>query len=400
MREPAPIHNAIVSGTPEALRAFGRAAARPAGAFSRVRRRSAKSLSPCFLFVLPSADSRRVLEEMLPRFPHELGGGPITDLTHGLLWAAGGIDERGKPALRVVAGSRDAARLPRHSCNCRKGRWLPAPFAGDSKSRSWACEGTARIQADCAEQSSHASGRRPAGGRDLRCAQRRRRARRRPRAQCTNNEKQIALALHNYHDETRLLSAGLLERQGRQAALELARADLAVPGPESLVRPVSPGRGLGQPAQSHAHLQDARRLSLPGREGRCSPRTARRATWRPRGAAHDHPRRREPCQLRDITDGTSNTIIAIDAGDEHAVVWTKPDDWEFDPEPGIESIFKSHGPGGINAAVCRWVCALINDDDPAGDPAAPAVDGAGEVSPGRSLEPQRVRPAPDLRFPG
>ena len=53
--------------------------------------------------------------------------------------------------------------------------------------------------------------------------------------------------------------------------------------------------------------------------------------------------------LREITDGTSNTIVGIDAGDEHAVFWTKPDDWEFDPEPGIESIFKSHGPGGFNA---------------------------------------------------
>ena len=53
--------------------------------------------------------------------------------------------------------------------------------------------------------------------------------------------------------------------------------------------------------------------------------------------------------IREITDGTSNTIIGIDAGDEHAVVWTKPDDWEFDPEPGIESIFQSHAPGGINA---------------------------------------------------
>jgi hypothetical protein len=28
------------------------------------------------------------------------------------------------------------------------------------------------------------------------------------------------------------------------------------------------------------------------------------------------------------------------------VEWTRPDDWQFDPEPGIESVFSSHGPGG------------------------------------------------------
>ena len=42
-------------------------------------------------------------------------------------------------------------------------------------------------------------------------------------------------------------------------------------------------------------------------------------------------------------------LFGLDAGDEHAVVWTKPDDWQFDPEPGMESIFRSHGPGGFYA---------------------------------------------------
>ncbi len=34
--------------------------------------------------------------------------------------------------------------------------------------------------------------------------------------------------------------------------------------------------------------------------------------------------------LRDITDGTSNTIMLVEADDAHAVVWTKPDDLEID----------------------------------------------------------------------
>ena len=70
---------------------------------------------------------------------------------------------------------------------------------------------------------------------------------------------------------------------------------------------------------------------------------------------------------RSITDGTSNTIMALDAGDEHAVVWTKPADWEFDPEPGIESIFKSHETGDEHA-FRRWRGALYSFDDCGGDP--------------------------------
>ena len=71
----------------------------------------------------------------------------------------------------------------------------------------------------------------------------------------------------------------------------------------------------------------------------------------------------EPVALRDITDGTSNTIIALDAGDDHAVEWTKPADWEFDPDPAVESIFKSHEPGRHQHGVRGRLGALHQRDD-------------------------------------
>lgn len=39
----------------------------------------------------------------------------------------------------------------------------------------------------------------------------------------------------------------------------------------------------------------------------------------------------QPTSYKDITDGTANTIAIVEADDDHAVVWTKPDDWQFDP---------------------------------------------------------------------
>jgi prepilin-type processing-associated H-X9-DG protein len=53
----------------------------------------------------------------------------------------------------------------------------------------------------------------------------------------------------------------------------------------------------------------------------------------------------EGIKIQKITDGTSNTIFVVDAGNEHAVTWTKPDDWDVDPRLDLKGIF-GHHPGG------------------------------------------------------
>jgi hypothetical protein len=53
--------------------------------------------------------------------------------------------------------------------------------------------------------------------------------------------------------------------------------------------------------------------------------------------------------LRDITDGTSNTIAVVESDPAQAVEWSKPDDLEFnpdDPKAGLGNV----RPGGWNAA--------------------------------------------------
>ena len=106
--DPKPIFGAIVAGKPETLARISREPASARPELSDAFGASGGDTVAIRLFVLPSADSRRVLEELVPRFPAELGGGPITDLTGGLLWAVAGVQNAEKPAIKIVAAGRNA----------------------------------------------------------------------------------------------------------------------------------------------------------------------------------------------------------------------------------------------------------------------------------------------------
>ncbi len=57
--------------------------------------------------ILPPKHTARVLEAVLPTLPEELGGGPSSVISNGLLWAALGINLTPKVSLQVVTQARD-----------------------------------------------------------------------------------------------------------------------------------------------------------------------------------------------------------------------------------------------------------------------------------------------------
>jgi prepilin-type processing-associated H-X9-DG protein len=61
------------------------------------------------LALVPTDDMRRVVEEMLPSLPPQIGGGPSTLLTRGSTWAVLTLDLPPKGSLRAVFQSKDAA---------------------------------------------------------------------------------------------------------------------------------------------------------------------------------------------------------------------------------------------------------------------------------------------------
>lgn len=60
------------------------------------------------VLVIPTADSRRVIDEMIPTLPEQVGGGPVTALTRGVMWAAVGVETRPGVSVRMTVQSPDA----------------------------------------------------------------------------------------------------------------------------------------------------------------------------------------------------------------------------------------------------------------------------------------------------
>ena len=59
------------------------------------------------VLLIPSSDTRRVVEEMLPNLPKEVGG-PITTISRGLSWTAIGLNQDPEPNIRFVVQGKDA----------------------------------------------------------------------------------------------------------------------------------------------------------------------------------------------------------------------------------------------------------------------------------------------------
>ncbi len=355
----ATIHDAVVAGTPRAIeRVRGLKPARLpdlAAAFAAV----ADQTIGLRIVLIPSPEARRVFEEIVPELPRELGGGPVTDLTRGVLWIAAGLDAS-RPSMRLVIASPSAQAagtlLPR-------GRAFTAlleksPWEGDiarlvSQLRTEVDGDRIRLTADADVAMGLASS-------VLEPVQESA-----SRSVCINNEKQIVLALHNYNSahQNSFPPAYSTSPDGKPL---LSWRVLILPYLEqgNLYKDFH----LDEPWDSPHNRTLIARMPEVYRCPMESAEAAREGKTRyvaPRGP-NTFLRGAQGISIKEITDGTSNSIAFIDGGDDRAVIWTKPDDWDVspaatDPFRGIFEAHRSRGRRGTTVSMADGSVRFFTD---------------------------------------
>ncbi len=84
--------------------------------------------------------------------------------------------------------------------------------------------------------------------------------------------------------------------------------------------------------------------------------------------------------FQEYRDGSSNTVLTVEANPEQAVEWTKPADWSFDPKRPLEGLGKAQ-PGGFIVSMADGSVQVVSPDiDPESWKALLTING-GEAVP-------------------
>jgi hypothetical protein len=164
------------------------------------------------------------------------------------------------------------------------------------------------------------------------------------RAQSTNNLKQLALAMHNYHGTNRHFPAQAVYSPDGKPLLSWRVLILPYIEHEDLYKQFH----LDEPWDSAHNKKLLAKMPktylLPGMDEK-STETHYLGFSGP-GAFFDG---KKGIGIAEITDGTSNTIMLVEAA--KGVPWSKPEDLPFDRDKALPKT-AAHFGGGFNAAFC------------------------------------------------
>ncbi|MCO6042996.1 DUF1559 domain-containing protein [Aeoliella sp. ICT_H6.2] len=194
-----------------------------------------------------------------------------------------------------------------------------------------------------------------------------------------NNLKQMALAMHNYHDTLKSFpaSSAIVDKQGKPL-LSWRVAVLPFLEGQTLYNqfhfdePWDSPHNLKLLAQMPDVYKDASHpeLSAEGKTTYQLPVHSQSAFPPSDGTSLEKPTTllgrqiylAPGRQLREITDGTSNTVMIVQVPPELAVPWTKPADWEVNLANAWQQL-RGKGRGEATAAFCDGSAHVWDLDD-------------------------------------
>jgi hypothetical protein len=322
---------AIVGGSPNALGRLGTLKPEPRPDLAKAL--AAAGDTPAQFLLVPTADMRRVVEEILPVLPREIGGGPSTILTRGVRWAAVGVRGAPKLSLNLVLQSQDA------DAACKLRDWLGGALKALGRVKEIqrhfpdfdkvAATVKPKVEGDrvllTLSEEQAAALVLPVIGRVRATVEER---------ESLNNLMRLGLALHSYHDVHKTFpTAASYDKQGKPL-LSWRVAVLPYLEEGALYKEFR----LDEPWDSEHNKKLLTKMpkvyrspfSRKGGEGKT-------VYLAPVGKDTAFPGR-EAVRLKDFTDGTSNTILIVAATDERAVFWTKPDDLPYNPKDPVAGL--------------------------------------------------------------
>jgi len=206
------------------------------------------------------------------------------------------------------------------------------------------------------------------------------------RAQSMNNLKQIGLAMHNYHDVYKTFPpAYTTDKQGKPL---LSWRVLILPFVEQAG--LYQEFHLDEPWDSEHNKKLIARMPLVYRSPNSQAPPGKSNYLTVRGERTIFPGK-EAIGMAKIVDGTSNTILAVEANDASAVDWTKPDDFVPDPKAPTKGLVGLR-PAGFNVLMADGSVRFLSDATSAGILQALFSRDGGEVVSPSGLQPPSVRP--------
>jgi hypothetical protein len=314
------------------------------------------------VLLLPTPDSRRVIAELLPTLPAEIGGESTTPLTHDLQWAALGMDVSPNLALRLLIQSTDPAAAKRLSGLLTRTRDSLGQLA---KVRELLPD-YARIAGPLTPtvEGDHLAA--TLGNKELLTVVPplvMRSLQARNKAVASNSLQQLMIAAHNYADahKSRMPAVANFDKQGKPL-LSWRVHLLPFLGENKLYQEFH----LDEPWDgTHNKELIARLPAIYQGPNRKLTREGKTVYLAPVGPAAAFTDGAEGLRMpQDFPDGTSNTIFFVEADDEHAAVWTKPDDLKYDPEhpqKGLGGHFEGGFLVGLADGTVRFLRKKISD---------------------------------------